>query len=380
MEAARRTHAAHELRGHLVPGESCPVCGQAVTEPPRGATPTLLAELEVAEEETRSRRDAAQEEQRKSAQSLAGAMALELRIGEQLDTVSKPLADASSLEEIEALLGRFDAADEVVREAKETQGHASKALIGAQRNQKTVAKREAAAWTAYNDARNALALAGLTPASPRTDDLPGSWEGLERWATQAMPGLTERDGALGSKTEELTNDMASAQNRLSEHFAALEVAFDDDPLAHLREAATQARIDLAKTLAQRKEKKHLRAEIRRTKSQVDIAETLAGHLRADGFERWLLHEAFGRLSSSASRLLLELSSGQYALRHNDRLEFEVIDHSSAGKPARREPFRVARLSWLRCPLPSRLPTRWRTSRPRARPGWSPSSSTRGSER
>ena len=331
LEAARRSNAAHELRGHLVPGESCPVCGQTVVEPARGETPTVLAELEVAERETRSRRDAAQKEQRKSAQSLAGAMALELRIEEQLDTVSKRLADASSLGEIETLLQRFDAADEVVRKAKETQGHISKALIGAQRNQKTVAKRETAAWAAYNDARNALALAGLTPASPRTDDLPGSWEELETWATQAMPGLTERDDALGCKAEELMNDMASARNRLSEHFATQEVAFDDDPLAHLREAVTQARIDLAKTRAQRKEKKHLRAEIRRTKSQVDVADTLAGHLRADGFERWLLQEAFGRLSSSASRLLVEVSNGQYALRHNDRLEFEVIDHSSAGE-------------------------------------------------
>ena len=39
----------------------------------------------------------------------------------------------------------------------------------------------------------------------------------------------------------------------------------------------------------------------------------------------------GRLSSSASKLLLELSNGQYAFRHNERLEFEVIDHANAGE-------------------------------------------------
>ena len=331
LEAARRTHAAHELRKHLVPGEACAVCGQPVTEPPRGETPTVLAELEIAEQKTRSRRDAARKEQRASARSLAGAEALELRIEEQIDEVSKELADASSLEEVEALLKRFDAADQEVRKAKEDQGLASKALLDARRDRKTIAKREAAAWAAYNETRDALTLAGLPPTSPRTNDLSGSWKALENWATQAIPGLTEQDDALGGKAEELANDMASVRKRLAEHFAAQEVTVDDDPLAHLREAVTQARIDLAEILKQRKERKHLRAEMRRTKSRVDVAETLARHLRADGFERWLLHEAFGRLSSSASRLLLELSNGQYAFRHNDRLEFEVIDHSSAGE-------------------------------------------------
>ena len=45
----------------------------------------------------------------------------------------------------------------------------------------------------------------------------------------------------------------------------------------------------------------------------------------------MLHEAFGRLSGSASKRLLEMSNDQYAFRHNDRLEFEVIDHANAGE-------------------------------------------------
>ena len=65
--------------------------------------------------------------------------------------------------------------------------------------------------------------------------------------------------------------------------------------------------------------------------EVDVAETLAVHLRANGFERWLLNEAFGRLATRASKLLLELSSGQYAFGHNEKLEFEVVDHANAGE-------------------------------------------------
>ncbi|RQW96818.1 AAA family ATPase [Micromonospora globispora] len=55
----------------------------------------------------------------------------------------------------------------------------------------------------------------------------------------------------------------------------------------------------------------------------------AGHLRANNFERWLLAEALDLLVDGASRILRELSNGQYDLVH-DKGEFFVVDHHDAG--------------------------------------------------
>jgi exonuclease SbcC len=60
-----------------------------------------------------------------------------------------------------------------------------------------------------------------------------------------------------------------------------------------------------------------------------VAKALAGHLRANNFERWLLAEALDLLVDGASRILRELTNGQYDLMH-DKGEFFVIDHHDAG--------------------------------------------------
>jgi exonuclease SbcC len=60
-----------------------------------------------------------------------------------------------------------------------------------------------------------------------------------------------------------------------------------------------------------------------------VAKSLAQHLRANMFERWLLTEALDALVAGASRILRELSGGSYDLTH-DKGEFFVIDHGDAG--------------------------------------------------
>jgi exonuclease SbcC len=60
-----------------------------------------------------------------------------------------------------------------------------------------------------------------------------------------------------------------------------------------------------------------------------VAKSLALHLRADRFERWLLTEALDSLVAGASRILRELSGGQYDLTHSNG-EFAIVDHTDAG--------------------------------------------------
>lgn len=328
LEAARRTHAAHELRGHLVVGESCPVCGQSVGAIPGGETPTALAELESAEGKADEERETASRQHQESTRQLAAVLALESSVDSSLREVVEGLADAPSLGEIEDLLGQIGTADAKQQESKQRLDDSSQALIDAQANRQTIASREAEAWTAYNEARDALT--ALTPPTANTTDLPGSWLELQQWATQAIPAITEEDEQLREEAGKLGADLDSRVNRLATRFEDFGIAFDDDPLGNLLRAVTHASIALVDIQGKRKKKKRLRAEIKSTKSGVDIAETLARHLRADGFEWWLLHEAFGRLAHGASKLLLELSKDQYSFRHSDSL-FEIIDNANAGE-------------------------------------------------
>ena len=329
VAAARRTHAAHELRGHLVAGDPCPVCGQAVGALPDGETPAALEALEEAERQTSAARETARTAHQESAKQLAAANALESEVTAKLDENATALADAASLDEIEGLLAQIRDADREQEETQQRRDEVSQTLIDALRDRQFVEKRVAEAWTAYNGVRDPLA--GLAPPPAKTDDLPGSWLELQTWATAEIPGITEKDDELRGKAERLGAEAETRRNALSTRFEDHEVAFDGDPRRNLLEAVTRTSVAMREIQAKRKEKKRLRAEIKSTKSGVDVADTLAKHLRADGFERWLLHEAFGRLAESASTLLMELSNGQYAFRHNDRLEFEVVDHTNAGE-------------------------------------------------
>ena len=329
LEAARRTHAAHELRGHLVAGESCPVCSQIVSDPPQGEKLSTLADLENAEQQAIEHRDTADKQHRESASELAGAITLERQFEAKLKEIHDGLEGAISLSEILEQLDQIAGADQAQREAKQRQAKSSQALIAAQRDRQDIAERERAAWTAYHSARNAVP--DLTPPSPPKDDLTDSWVELQKWATQTIPEISEKDENLRREVEQLGDDIEARLNRLGERFEDQRVTFDDDPVRSLVEAVTQATVALEEVRRKIEEKNRLGVEIKTTQSEVDVAEALARHLRADGFERWLLHEAFGRLASSASNLLMELSNGQYAFRHNERLEFEVMDHANAGE-------------------------------------------------
>ena len=329
LEAARRTHAAHELRGHLVAGESCPVCGQTVADPPKGETLVALVDLEKAEQQAIAHRDAADRHHRQSAEQLAGATVLEGQVETRLEETCDRLAEALPLTEVLEQLDQIAGADQAQRETKQRQADSTQALIDAQRNRQDITELERSAWTEYHSARNGVP--DLTPPSPPKDDLSDSWVELQKWAAKTIPEVSEKDENLRREVGQLGDDLESRRNRLAARFEDEGVAFDDDPLRSLIEAVTQTNVALEDVRRKLEEKKRLRAEIKTTQSEVDIAETLARHLRADGFERWLLHEAFGRLANSASNLLMELSNGQYAFRHNERLEFEVMDHANAGE-------------------------------------------------
>jgi len=250
LDAARRTHAAHELRGHLVAGESCPVCGQSVSAPPVDEKPQALAALEAAEREANARADTARREGQESALMLAAALEGKAGLDARREELSSRLAGAPSLAEIEDRLGQIETADHEQREATQRRGDASQFLIAAQGGRQAVMEREAGAWTAYHAARNGVAT--LTPPPAQPDDLTGSWLELQTWTTQKIPEMAEKDQGLRGEAERLEADIEARRGSLITRFEEHQVAFGDDPSASLLRAVTRASIDLADVQEKRK--------------------------------------------------------------------------------------------------------------------------------
>jgi DNA repair protein SbcC/Rad50 len=74
----------------------------------------------------------------------------------------------------------------------------------------------------------------------------------------------------------------------------------------------------------------LRAELAEAVEAEQVAAALAGHLRATGFQKWLLDEALARLVEGASGILHQLSGAAYTLALDRRSSgFAVIDHHNA---------------------------------------------------
>lgn len=68
---------------------------------------------------------------------------------------------------------------------------------------------------------------------------------------------------------------------------------------------------------------------RTASEEVAVADALASHLRADGFEQWMMAGAVTELVSGANDLLGQLSAGGYSLASDDSGSFSIIDHRNA---------------------------------------------------
>jgi exonuclease SbcC len=60
-----------------------------------------------------------------------------------------------------------------------------------------------------------------------------------------------------------------------------------------------------------------------------VASALAGHLKANGFEQWLMAGAITDLVGGANDLLSQLSDGGYSLHSDDSGSFSIVDHRNA---------------------------------------------------
>ncbi|MDG4785901.1 SMC family ATPase [Micromonospora sp. WMMD1102] len=344
LEAARAAYQeaqtadrAAALRAHLHPGAPCPVCTQPVTEIPELPAGSAVAAAKQAGEAARTAADAADRlvGQRDTAareleRTLHQARARHEQLTGRLAELDTRLADSPGpaalrreLDRIAGLRRDLEAAGAAVRSAREAARRAQSGVTAAE-------ERLRGAWHAFDTARDGLARLG-PPAADRTD-VTAAWAGLADWAARATD---ERRAGRADAASAVTGAHA-AVDAVAERIAGLFTAVgldrpgaDTDPVRLAVVAAERADAEHRRLVERREQLRELTEQRAGHERESRVAKALAGHLRANNFERWLLAEALDMLVDGASRILRELTGGQYDLAH-DKGEFFVVDHHDAG--------------------------------------------------
>ncbi|MFE9691144.1 AAA family ATPase [Micromonospora sp. NPDC005806] len=333
-EEAKATDQAVALRAHLVNGAPCPVCEQVVPRVPAVPEESAVARAVAAGKAARAASEAAKRvvQERDAAARELDRVLLRARtehdqLRARLTELDGQLADAAapdtlreSLAEHARLRRALEEAAGAVRAGRDTARRARGALDGAEERLRRV-------WRDFDAVRDGLARFG--PPAAERDDVAAAWTTLAGWANeQADRRRADRHGLAASvgAAEAAAGEVAE---RIAGLFTAAGLDGGDDPQRDTAVAVERAEAELRRLAERRDQAAELREQRSGHEREARVARALAGHLRANNFERWLLAEALDLLVDGASRILRELSNGQYDLVH-DKGEFFVVDHHDAG--------------------------------------------------
>jgi exonuclease SbcC len=336
---AQTVDRAAALRAHLTAGHECPVCEQAVTTVPPMPEGSAVQAAERQGKAARAAADVAS-----TAWKQRDAVARELERGldrkraqyeqhkSRLAEVKAGLAESPGVEalrtrlaELTRLQRKLDEAGAQVRAAREAQRKAQAAVAAAEDQQRT-------AWRSFDAVRDSVARFSPPPAD--RDDLAGAWSALVEWARQSVRRReADRDAAttaVEAAHAETQRTRAAVAGLFTGRGLPAPAGGADADLIRAAAVAAERAEAAWQRLADRREEARAYAEQRAALVRDGrVAKSLAGHLRANNFERWLLEEALDLLVDGASRILRELTGGQYDLMH-EKGEFYVVDHHDAG--------------------------------------------------
>jgi exonuclease SbcC len=327
LEQTRRENAAHDLRGHLETGKPCPVCGRTVDSVPKGPAPALASAEKAFEKAEKASAAAASSWQASSREAaLTGERARALTA--EIDVLAKRLERTLSPEDVAAKLEAASELEDELSRARERAEETRSAEGRIEKDNDRLREQETRAWTRFDESRDALSF--LRPPPADRSDVGRAWSALHAWAREGLPRHRELAGkaleARNAAEEERERRLSAIESSCRELGVAIE---RERPRDGIVSAIACARTELERIERTLERARVLRASIEKETEDANVAGALGQHLRATGFERWLLEESFRRLVEGATLILKELSSGQYSFEYDERLNFEVVDHRNA---------------------------------------------------
>lgn len=326
LDESRMGHAAHALAMVLVAGDMCPVCRQEVAAVP---------ELEPLAETTRLEADVASADAKVAAARIAVAQArdeftrldaertgLETRLAE----MAGELDGTPDSQELAALEASVAESKELLATVREAEVGAREALESARKALEDLVADQRALGRALREAQQAVA--DMKPPITDVDEVSVQWKELLVWRDETLAEVASRVDTVRSHAGEAMEKAQARHREVKEVLAAHEIDASGSMRAGIAIAIERARHELevaSKALADVAE---LTAAEKEAGAEAAVAKVLADHLRADGFEKWMMGGALRTLVAGANGLLKELSDGGYSLQAADGA-FEVVDHRNA---------------------------------------------------
>jgi len=329
--AAKEEHMAQHLAGALAEGEPCPVCRQEV-----GILPVHPAAPDIAAKNAAVENASADRDRARTLLSQAQAARLTIdgtlvTLQEQINAADLSLAQHPDADDINRLLEAVDAADVYLESAGASEKQARAKLRTKVTAHQTLKDKERDLFRDFDSVRDGLVVLGPPPAT-RTD-LSRDWTELTGWAVDKMPELAAQAADARGRAEQanreralLVAELEASCRECNIDLPATEEVEHAVVVAHERALAHLGKIEEGIRVAA-----DTREEIQAARIEGEVAGSLAHHLSATGFERWIVNEALGRLVEGASVILLELSGGAYSLALNDTGDFQVVDHHNANE-------------------------------------------------
>jgi exonuclease SbcC len=258
--------------------------------------------------------------------------------GQRKTDLTQRLSDAPSSEETSALLDQVKALQDAVDQASAALDEARMATSKARNALSDVESAITASWQQLRRVRDPLARFGA-PEIAGTD-LSADWQLIVKWsASEAESRLAQAEAAarLASDADERAS---AAQEALIDGLTGRGIAVDADlttvdlcmqapSLVASSVATAKAALERAQErLDESKQMRRQMQEAQEAQEAAEVARTLANYMRSNQFPRWLMASALDALLQDASRILFELSVGQFQLTRAER-DLQVVDHNDA---------------------------------------------------
>jgi exonuclease SbcC len=154
------------------------------------------------------------------------------------------------------------------------------------------------------------------------------WKELLAWRDDELSRVRTAVEEARARAVGVQETVDRRLEEIADVLAAHDVVVAGSVLSSVTRALERARHSLELAEGSIAEAARLEEEIQGASSEAAVAKALADHLRADGFEKWMMGGALRSLVAGANELLAELSDGGYSLTVDDGV-FEVVDHRNA---------------------------------------------------
>ncbi len=327
VESSRVLHAAHAVKAALVVGEPCPVCDQEVATIPDTAVPQELVDVDERLQIAETRLADIRSDLEAARVSRSELEARRSEMASQLGSLIESLEKSASLDEL--------------LEAERKRDEATKALDAARAELADLETAHSHARRAHEEASEAVRsvgrvlmaareqIADLKPPLSESDDPTVQWKELLSWRDQRLDGLASERITSVAEVDRQRGEVADIHAGLVRVLTGAGVPVEQPyavQVAREREIARQ-RVSTMEDVVRRVDS--LQERLKTASEDEAVAGALVNHLKANGFERWLMAGAITRLVSGANELLSQLSAGGYSLESDADGAFRIIDHRNA---------------------------------------------------